>query len=223
MAVNGRPVANDVAPRVFDRLAHDLRGPLSPLQTAVYLLRHDDVDEQRRLELLDIIDRQTTRLTDMLQEASDWNHAQHGRLLAHREVAELAMILEVACAPPYSVVGRELRLDTSLQAACIDGDAQRLAQMFGSLVAYARVGADSIAVEGTRDGKLLEVTIRSRGGQAAAVTEELLAQPDPAPFDGGLGLRLPIATAIAQAHGGSLRAFARDDGIEFRIELPIAS
>ena len=32
----------------LDRLAHDLRGPLAPLQTASYLLQRDDLDETRR-------------------------------------------------------------------------------------------------------------------------------------------------------------------------------
>ena len=48
--------------RGLERLAHDLRGPLAPLQTAAYLLRNGQLDDTRQLELYDLIERQTRRL-----------------------------------------------------------------------------------------------------------------------------------------------------------------
>ena len=55
-------------PAWLDRLAHDLRGPLAPLQTASYLLQRDDLDPARRTELLVLLERQTQRLARMLDE-----------------------------------------------------------------------------------------------------------------------------------------------------------
>ena len=46
----------------LDRLAHDLRGPLTPLQTAAYLLRSGQVTPERQQELFALIERQTRQL-----------------------------------------------------------------------------------------------------------------------------------------------------------------
>src|SRR3546814_13244690 len=51
-------------PAWLDRLAHDLRGPLAPLQTASYLLQRDALDPARRTELRELLDRQTHRTDD---------------------------------------------------------------------------------------------------------------------------------------------------------------
>ena len=59
----------------LDRLAHDLRGPLAPLQTASYLLQREDLDPARRQELLGMLERQTRRLGRMLDEIDDWARA----------------------------------------------------------------------------------------------------------------------------------------------------
>ena len=58
---------------------------------------------------------------------------------------------------------------------------------------------------------------------APGVNGGRLDAPLPAPHDDGLGLRLMIAAAVAEAHGGTLRAQARDGGgVRFECELPVA-
>ena len=52
----------------------------------------------------------------------------------------------------------------------------------------------------------------------------LLEQPMPEPYDEGLGLRLLIARAIAEAHDGTLQADAAPGGgLRLRCELPLAA
>jgi signal transduction histidine kinase len=80
----------------LDRLAHDLRGPLSPLQTASYLLQRDDLDPARRLELLQLLERQSRRMARMLDELEDWARAGQGRLLGAPEPCEIALLLDYA-------------------------------------------------------------------------------------------------------------------------------
>ena len=52
----------------FDRLAHDLRSPLTSLQTAAYLLRADPGGSNAR-ELADIVVRQSQRLAKSVSQA----------------------------------------------------------------------------------------------------------------------------------------------------------
>ena len=66
------------------RVAHALRDPLSPMQTAVYLLRSGEISAEERVRMLELIERQGVRLAGMIDELSDCLRAQRGRLLARR-------------------------------------------------------------------------------------------------------------------------------------------
>src|SRR3546814_998174 len=118
----------------LDRLAHDLRGPLAPLQTASYLLQRDDLDPLRRQELLAMVERQTRRLGSMLDELNDWVRAGQQRLLGPREHCEPALLLD------YALVGSGLAgtaVDEDGNIAVVDGDPQRLTQLLRALLDYA--------------------------------------------------------------------------------------
>ena len=79
----------------FNRLAHDLRSPLSSLQTAAYLLRTDPGGATAK-ELSDIVVRQSQRMARMIDELDDWSRAQQGRLVDRGERLELGGILDMA-------------------------------------------------------------------------------------------------------------------------------
>ena len=221
----GDAVAGGPDQGFLDRLAHDLRGPLSPLQTAAYLLRRDDLDRARQRELLDIIDRQTARLSGMVQEVSDWMRAQQSRLLGRREVLAVPMLVELGCAG-LAANGGTIDLPEALDDVDVCGDTQYLVQMLSTLVAYAqsRAGAAEVHVAATSADGRVRITIEHRGTPLPdAALATLFSAPQPSPFDEGLGLRLLIAHAIAQAHGGSVSASKTDTGAsELRLELPIA-
>lgn len=227
----GSDVPADSGAVFLGRLAHDLRGPLSPLQTAAYLLRRDDLGPQRRAELLDIIDRQSLRLGGMLQEVSDWMRARQGALVGHREALNVPMLIELACAQ-LAASGGSIDVPETLDEVEVMGDTQHLVQMFGTLLGYmqGRAGADGVRVIAALAGDLVEIVIERRAAVRASQHEPslehafatLFSAPEPAPFDDGLGLRLLIARAIAGAHGGRLSADATASGCEqLRIELPV--
>ena len=220
------PVTDEIGSAYFGRLAHDLRGPLSPLQTAAYLLRREDVGPQRQRELLDIIDRQAARLGSMLQEMSDWMRASKGSVGARREPVSVPMLVELACAE-LAAAGGAVDIPEALDGVEVTGDFQHLVQMLATLVAYlrARAGMDGISVGAALQGGRLTITIEAAGPSGAASWEEaatLFTAPEPAPFDEGLGLRLIIARAIAQAHGGGVTATVSGSGhAGIVIELPV--
>lgn len=204
----------------LDRLAHDLRGPLAPLQTASYLLQRDDLDPLRRQELLAMVERQTRRLGSMLDELNDWVRAGQQRLLGPRELCELALLLE------YALVGSGLAgiaVDEDGSIAIVDGDPHRLTQLLRALLDYAgNRGSPPVLSLRSGDGRVrIEVRIPGAAPEAAQL-QVLLQQPQAEPFDDGLGLRLLIARAIAQAHGGELEAIVEDNRLRLRCELPLA-
>lgn len=204
----------------LDRLAHDLRGPLAPLQTASYLLQRDDLDPLRRQELLAILERQTRRLGSMLDELHDWVRAGQQRLLGPREHCEPALLLD------HALVGSGLAgtaVDEDGNIAVVDGDPQRLTQLLRALLEYAahRGAPPALALRSGNGRVCIEVRVSGAAPDSAQL-ETLLRQPQAEPFDEGLGLRLLIAHAIAKAHGGELEAIVEDGRLRLRCELPLA-
>lgn len=194
---------------MFERLAHDLRGPLTPLRTAAFLLRRGDMGPEQQRELLEIIDRQTQRLSCMLQEVSDWQSVVHGRVQGRRELSELEILLAQACDALQPVDAIQLELGDEIKPAGIAGDAQRLVQMFASLMSYAQARSvdGKVRVSGCCVDSCVVVEIRyqPRENTLTNVEDRIdFTRPELAPFDEGLGWRLMIANAIALSHGGAL-------------------
>lgn len=215
---------DDPSALLLERLAHDLRGPLSPLQTAAYLLRQDDIDAARQHELLGIIERQTARLSGMVQEVSDWTRARQSRLLDHREPVGVPMLVELACAAMMPAV--RLELPESLDPATIDGDTKRLAQMLSTLVGVmqARAGDAGVSVRAAQvDGDVRIVVEAPGAAWVDGEREALLREAQAVPFDEGLGMRLLVARAIAQAHGGELGVGeSAAEGAWIDVRLPLS-
>lgn len=210
----------------FDRIAHDLRGPLMPLQTAAYLLRSErsagQLDAQRQQELIEIIERQARRLGRMIDEIGDWSRAQQRRLLGARAPCELATMIDLAIgAIPGCTL--EPRLAPDCAGVCVHCDQLRLVQMFKALIEYAQARGGA-TVDVRRDGGTVQVRVIDSGeAPDATALPVLLDQPDPAPHDEGLGLRLLVAKAIAEAHGGTLVVEPAAAGLVLRCELAIAA
>lgn len=207
-------------PAWLDRLAHDLRGPLAPLQTAGYLLQREDLEPARRQELLGMLERQTRRLGRMLDELDDWARAGRSRLLGDREEVELALLLD------YALVGsgiRDARVEDDGNIALVGGDPQRLTQLLRTLFDFAqsRGGLSGVALR-SGDGQARVEVLVADADAPADDAAALLDAPQRVPYDEGLGLRLLLAREIARAHGGELVAGPGDGGLRLRLELPLA-
>ena len=204
----------------LDRLAHDLRGPLSPLQTASYLLQRDDLDPARRLELLQMLERQSRRMARMLDELEDWARAGQDRLLGAREPCEIALLLD------YALTGAGLAgtpVDDDGAIAVVDGDSRRITQLLRTLLdfALARGGAPTLALR-SGAGKVAVEAVLPGPAPAEETLPAMFEQRETEPFDEGLGLRLMLARRIARAHDGELVAAIAGDRLVLRCELPLA-
>jgi signal transduction histidine kinase len=206
----------------LDRLAHDLRGPLTPLQTAAYLLRSGQVEGERQQELFVLIERQTQVLVRMIEELSDWTRVSQDRLLGRREPCEPAMLLDYA-RTGSGAAGTAAVIEDHAGTAMVEGDPVRLTQLLRILIGYANArgqAAATVRLQPTGDRLRIDVVASGPAPDPAQVAL-LLEEPQAEPYDGGLGLRLLIARAVAEAHGGSLAALDEDGHLVLRCELPL--
>jgi len=205
----------------FQRVAHDLRNPLAPLQTATYLLRSGDIDGEEQARMLEVIDRQSMRLAAMIDELADGLRAEYGRLLGPQTEADLATLAQLAAHSSQAAPVEQVR-DEALH---VFADDARLLQLL-RILRELRLSPDEV---------LPAPLILERHGRTArlarhlacpddllAAPAQLLEVPLPARYcEDSLGLQLPIAAAIARAHGGELRADREDGMLVLVLELPL--
>jgi signal transduction histidine kinase len=109
-------------------------------------------------------------------------------------------------------------------------DPTRVAQILSNLLDNARrytPPGGQISVDIRRADSSAEVTVTDtgigvRGEDAERIFDRLVRLDSARGRDhGGAGLGLPIARALADAHGGQLRCIPRDGGACFRLVLPL--
>ncbi|MGY1409242.1 MULTISPECIES: sensor histidine kinase [unclassified Luteimonas] len=207
----------------MDRVAHDLRGPLAPMQTAVYLLRDPRIADGQRDELLAVLERQIQRLGGMIDEFSDLGRAGTGQLLVRRETIDVELLVSDTASRLQARAPR-VSWGPEVQGLEIEGDVLRIAQLFHTLLGMqlSRVQPEPVQarLELAR-GRLRMTCALQCSGVSDALIAALLSSPHPDPPDDALGLGLMIAVAIAEAHGGSLQGRAgAGDTVELVLELP---
>ena len=169
-----------------------------------------------RGELLDMVDRQSDRLLDMVAELSAWVRCQQGGIVKRRDRIELALAIEGCIAALPLAWRARVRFDPDVEDACVDGDVLRLGDVLRTmlLVGEPPAAGDEVVLTVRADGPdhvRIERTVATDHLSVDRVAL-LFDSVDPAPADEGLGLRPLIAKAIAVALGGELSATATAPG-----------
>ena len=205
---------------LHDRVMHDLKAALSPIQTAAYVLRRPaNLEERTVAELAAVIERQTRRLSRMLDEAGEWQRLTDGGIVPRPGEVRPGELLDLALG---AIEGAPRVNWSTPDDIPFHGDGYRLQQMLMPLLAFAcrRDPDRAPAVEASASPGRLAWTITDAGPPCAL--ESLFVQPDEAPADDGLGLGLLVAQALARCHGGGLRASAAPGG-GLRLECEVSA
>ncbi|MGH8217257.1 MAG: ATP-binding protein, partial [Steroidobacteraceae bacterium] len=215
-------------------LAHELRNPLAPISHAIHLLRRDG-DTASATKLHDLIERQTRRLTRLVDQLLDIARVSLGHIELKREVVDLVEITRQAIeASRPRIDERQHELSSSLPEAPVpvDGDPVRLEQIVSNLLENAAKYTDPggrIQLELTRGGDEALLSVRDNGvGLAPESLEsifELFTQVDSslAHSAGGLGVGLTLVRRLLELHGGRIEAHSEGlgRGSEFTVRLPV--
>ncbi|WP_386070815.1 response regulator [Tahibacter sp. UC22_41] len=217
-------------------LAHELRNPLAPIRSAVSLLQSECSDAAAQLSL-DVIDRQLRQLVRMVDDLLDVSRITHGRIELRREPTELGPLLSTAIEttlPHIQAMRHVLSVDLPPTALHVDGDPQRLTQVFGNLLNNASkytLPGGRIGLSACIDGSEVLVRISDSGvgipPERVDDVFDLFVQVDTSleRAQGGLGIGLTLVRRLVQMHGGSVRALS--DGLGhgscFEIRLPLSA
>jgi PAS domain S-box-containing protein len=224
--------ANRAKDEFLAMLGHELRNPLSPIQTALYLMeRLEDVAFDERA----VIARQVGHLSRLVDDVLDVARITRGKIELRVDPVEMsdavAKGIELA-SPALERRGHFLEVDVPDVGLEVHGDCDRLAQVVSNLLNNAAKFTPKggrIQIRGSRVAGHAVLTVRDNG---AGIPKELL----PKLFDafvqgerqldrsqGGLGLGLAIVRGIVVAHGGEVTAASEGNGTgaEFTIRIPL--
>jgi signal transduction histidine kinase len=235
-----RPVGDHVgAPKlknqVLAMVAHELRGPLTPLQLATQLIRRASADRPEVLRSLDMIDRQIVQIARLAEDLMDATRIERDALRMSPDRVDVVSFLAAPLAAAGLATAKRSQTFTVQLAdrtLRVEGDPVRLAQAVNNLlhnaVKYTPENG-SIAVNVLSDGKDFVVSVKDNGlGISAALLPhifDLFAQSSRtvSASAGGLGVGLAVVKSIAESHGGTISATSAGAGTgsEFTLRLPI--
>jgi signal transduction histidine kinase/CheY-like chemotaxis protein len=215
-------------------LGHELRNPLSPIVTALQLMKMRG--DRKTAKEQHVIERQVQHLTRLVDDLLDVSKITRGKIDLRKERGEI-----------YDVVGKaveiasvlfeerkhQLEIDVPRTGLPWEGDPVRLAQALTNLLTnaarYTDVGG-KICLRAWRDGDEIVISVRDNG---IGIPENMLPRvfelfvqgkrsADRA--EGGLGLGLALTKNLVALHGGSVHAASAGvgKGSEFVIRLPLA-
>ncbi len=217
-------------------LAHELRNPLAPIRNAITVMQLETLASPALRNSRDIIDRQLTHMTRLVDDLLDVGRLTTGKVKLRREKVAYAGVVSRAvemARPLFDARRHQFTLELPPETVYVSGDPTRLTQVLQNLLVNAakytpdggRIALRMEVVEGFVD---VSVSDNGRGIDAAEVERifELFMQGDTsgAPNDSGLGIGLTLARSLAQLHGGTLEATSAGPGrgSSFRFRLPLA-
>jgi signal transduction histidine kinase len=220
-------------------LAHELRNPLSAMHNGVQLMHATNLSTERMAWVRELLDRQITHLTRLIDDLLDVRRITSGRIQLKRETLDLEAVIQQSIETVRPLVDSRrhaLVVHVPHGSFNVDADPVRLSQVFVNLLTNAaKYTAEGGRVDLTIARDVLDpswvcVRVRDTGsGIAPEMLEhvfELFAQANTsrARNQSGLGIGLSLVRGLVELHGGTV--WARSDGpgtgSEFTVRLPIS-
>lgn len=220
---------------LLSTIAHELRTPLTAVRTCVGLLLDPTVrpDPATQEQLLTTIARSSERMQRLVSDILDLTRLRSGRFqlqLRRFKARELARDAVAALAPLLEASGKSLQLALPDAPVWVYGDRRRLEQALLNLLSnahrFAPVG-EPIRLTVEVDGRDVLWSVADRGPgitteDQSRLFERFFTRASDSAGRSGTGLGLPIALAIAQAHGGTIGVVsAVGSGSTFTLRVPV--
>ncbi|MDQ1744510.1 MAG: two-component system, OmpR family, phosphate regulon sensor histidine kinase PhoR, partial [Pseudonocardiales bacterium] len=199
-------------------VSHELRTPLTSISGYLEMLQDGDAGElpDTAVAMLSIIDRNATRLRNLIEDLLTQSRIDAGRLRLELSTVQLRPLLQsviTAMAPLASASDVKLQLGAPEDPLSVQADPQQLEQVFTNLISNALKftpagGSVQVSLLPADDGVLIEVrdtgmgippdeypNLFTRFFRASNAAEAALP---------GTGLGLAIVQEIVHRHGGAV-------------------
>lgn len=217
-------------------VSHELKTPLSSMRLLVdTLLDAEDLDDARVREYLQLIGRENTRLTRLIENFLSFSRLDQNRYAFHPEPLDPGAVVEAAAAAVrerFDAPDARLETEVAPDLPRVFGDHDALVTALVNLLdnAHKYTGDPKhVVLRATAEGDRVGFAVQDNGvGIARAATGRVFSrfyQAEPAASTaggvGGVGLGLSIVQAVATAHGGTIDVDSEPGrGSTFTLRIP---
>ena len=220
-------------------VSHELKTPLTVIHTAAYNLRGKLAANPQQVERYGaLIQQESGRLTDLVEQVMRFAGANAGRVIQEREPIDVEPVVDAAInaaklTPESAGCTMEKRVDADLPQVLGDPLALRhaLENLLANAAKYGSGDDRWIGVTVCRAGRdeqpEVEIRVADRGPGIPAEEQKHIFDPF---YRGaravqdqvhGTGLGLSLVKKIVEAHGGSIKVRSEPmQGAEFTVRLP---
>lgn len=220
-------------------LAHELRNPLSPIRSAVHLLKEEhDLSEGNR-KIVNIVDRQSGQLMRIVDDIIDVSRITRGKFSIIKKPVKVQDIVTrsvEAARPAIEAMGHTLTINMDDASLVVTGDEVRLSQALTNLLnnatRYTPAGGAiqlNVRADVQRASHELIVEVKDNGRGIApefinSIFGMFVQGEEKRNVSGaGLGVGLALARSIIELHQGTLEAGSEGlgKGAIFTMRLPL--
>lgn len=226
--------ANQAKDEFLAMLAHELRNPLAPINTAAEFLELAAFNPEKVKQAAGIIARQVGHLTGLIDDLLDVARVTRGLIVLAKDPLDFRDVLADAveqATPQIRARKHHLSLHLPPDPADVVGDYKRLVQIVTNMLTNAAKytpdgGSITASLQVSQDEVLLEISDNGIGMTAELVARvfDLFAQGERASdrSQGGLGLGLALVKTLVELHGGRVQADSGGpgSGSKFTVRLP---
>lgn len=215
-------------------VVHELRTPLTSIVGYSKLLLTAELDLSTHDQFLEVINREASRLGDMVNDFLDLARLESGRARLAYEPVDVRKVIDDAVAviqPQSEERGLKLLLDVPSTLPPVMGDEKRIKQVMLNLasnaIKYNREGGQ-VRITASADEGAIQIAVEDNGqGIRPEDMDKLfdkfrrIAETDDSAK--GTGLGLPITKQLVEVHGGQMKVTSEwGVGSTFAFTLPIA-
>jgi PAS domain S-box-containing protein len=219
-------------------LSHELRNPLAPIRTGVYLLEHAATGPEQAARVREVIRRQVEHLARLVDDLLDVTRISRGKVDLQRELLDLRDTVRETTDDLRSLFQQsqvDLRIELVPGPLRVDADPARISQVLGNLLQnslkFTPAGGLVTVSLATTTGGFAELSVCDTGvgietGEVDRMFEPFVqAANSLARTEGGLGLGLALVKGLVELHGGFVEAQSQGPGTGTRVvvRLPLSS
>ena len=215
---------------LLDALAHDFLTPLTSIKSSITTVRSEYSHDPEEDEFLAVVEEETDRLGEMINESTDMARIEPGKPNIRRSRLPVPDLISTSLHRMKTLLdGRPLKVQIQEDISPVDADPDMiglaLRQLLGNAVKYSPPET-TISISASQIEDTITICVRDHGSgippdELEAVFERFYRGKQTQESVAGTGMGLSIARDIVRAHHGKLRVQnTPEGGAQFSLTLP---